>query len=230
MGAAGHSSTFVRTVTQVCGSWRSGLLRDQAALQRLHFTWLRPVAEPAGVPSRRLPALVSQVRLARTSSAGGAPLPGDCADHVPSACLAVQASAAGNVRAALVAARWLHEAGDPDAVQHWQRAPKHPEAQFRLGYASYKGTYDLPQDSDKAFLLLSRALRQLSAQPLVLPPLMSEEGCQDLLCRSACILAMHLDGNRAVHRACYTPPEAGCGERLPRLGTPPGLAPQHWAV
>ena len=128
--------------------------------------------------------------------------------------------------AALIAARWLHEAGDPDAVKYWQRAPKHPEAQFRLGFARYKGTYGCPQDSEDAFMLLGRALRQLSAQPLVLPPLMAEADCRCLLGRSACILAMmHLDGEATPQstehavRLLKLAVESGCPDSERLLGS-----------
>ena len=124
-----------------------------------------------------------------------------------------QAVNAGNLSASLAAARLCELSAEPeDAAQHWARAARlgHPEAQWRLGFAFYRGIQG-PRDSEEALMWLSRAAKQLvgvvADQPVDLPetpaqhippavPLfMTTASCRRTLANAAHILGcLYLDG------------------------------------
>ena len=115
----GSQAVLALAVSQVCSSWRRAVASDPRSLRQLQFRLVR--LRPPADPSTSLPQLV------------------DCAVR------------AGNMAAAIVAARHIdavrcrlgstaakHAAYD--AARCWTRAAKlgHPEAQYRVGIASYK--------------------------------------------------------------------------------------------
>lgn len=156
LAQAGHSSTAARTLGQVCASWRRGLAEERSALQQLRFVRLKPLN--AGSSSNS----------STSSGGGGGSMAGVAASDGPSRTelpwLVQRAIKAGNVAAAVVAARHLeltcrgHDtggrraaaaaAGVSDCARCWTRAAKagHPEGQWKLGLWHYKvrGLYCLP--------------------------------------------------------------------------------------
>ncbi|PRW60596.1 cobalamin biosynthesis [Chlorella sorokiniana] len=71
-------------------------------------------------------------------------------------------AAAAAVQAAAVGAAGEH--GLDEAARYWRKAAKlgHPEGQWKLGWAHYKGLMGLSADGEEALLWLGRAARQLA--------------------------------------------------------------------
>lgn len=175
-------------------------------LSQVCRAWRHALA--ADVPVLRCLGFVG-LRLRSPRSDPVAPLPA----------LVAAAAAAGNVRAAVAAARHLDcvqgQLGRAaaararcDAARLWLRAAKlgHAEAQCRMGMATYRGLMGQPQSSEDAAMWLGRAVKQLAdclrlagdGSPLVplaadgsalLPPLTSLEDCRRLLAQAAHALA-----------------------------------------
>ena len=189
---SGNSAAVARTLSQVCLPWRTAISSDKTILKALKFEKL-VLRE---MPKRRQFA---------------AALPW---------CVEL-ASAAGNVSAALLAARYCQAQGcEIEARKHWTRAARagHCEAMWRIGVSYYHGRTALQQDSEEALLWLTRVVRALLPSPLaeteqlssslVLPPkdpspspssaclLMSPALIAETLRESAHILGViYLDGD-----------------------------------
>ena len=103
---AGHSSSFARSLSQVCTGWRRGLGEERAALQRLRFSRLELLPAPCGSGS--------------SSTAAAARQPGR-SGHPTLPWLVQQAVQAGNVAATVAAARWLEHQQAPGRGQGGRR-------------------------------------------------------------------------------------------------------------
>lgn len=175
---AGHSSELARALSQVCGSWRRGLAEERAALARLRFTRLEHTAGSGAAAPVQLPWLVHQAVKAGNVAATVAAArwldrqPGRPQRPVCPRTAAATAYAAGTwyrgceaavAAVASASATAVPRGGDADAARYWSRGAKmgHPEAQWRLGFAHYKGLMGLAHDGEEAHLWLSRAARQL---------------------------------------------------------------------
>lgn len=113
----------------------------------------------------------------------------------------LQAVNASNASACLAVARFYETAGEQEAAgRYWKIAARagHPEAQWRVGYACYKGTTG-SSDSEDALLWISRAAKQLAdvlaARATALPLMMTLRECRKILSQAAHIVGiLHLDG------------------------------------
>jgi hypothetical protein len=113
----------------------------------------------------------------------------------------VQAVAANNLTAAVATARYCELSSVPeDAGRYWMRAGRlgHPEAQWRCGYAYYKGLLGHTRDSEEALLWLSRATKRLAEVVFDgdhAPVLTTALQCRAILAQAAHVLGfLHLDG------------------------------------
>ncbi|KAI7836914.1 hypothetical protein COHA_009246 [Chlorella ohadii] len=75
-----------------------------------------------------------------------------------------QAGHSSSLARTAAAAGAAGEHGSDEAARYWRKAAKlgHPEGQWKLGWAHYKGLMGLAADGEEALLWLSRAARQLA--------------------------------------------------------------------
>jgi TPR repeat protein len=125
----------------------------------------------------------------------------------------LQAVHAGNLSACVAAARLCEQSNTLErGAKYWGQAARlgHPEAQWRVGLAFYKGILGQQRDPEEAMMWLSRAAKQLTAavddaqgsgaanEPppaTSLPPMMTAACCRSTLSQAAHILGiLHLDG------------------------------------
>jgi len=164
------NSKFILNVAAVCSGWRQMAVNDTELLRDVNFL----IDENRPFNGQNVPT--HMIRFFQCP-----PIP-----H-----LVLQASKAGNGSAALAAGKLLELQGDrAGAMRHWRKAAKagFREAQLRVGEAFYKGSCNLPQDPEEAFLWLNRAVRGLPDAPPV-------AGKDDTAAKAFLILAfMYFDG------------------------------------
>lgn len=248
LAQAGHSATTARTLCQVCPAWRQGLAGERGAMRQLRFACLHRLPAPqaagnssssAGSSGRRAAAPLLPRLLELAIQAGNVTGTVLAARHLEQQQLALLGGSSGFGSGSCGedhgAATWYGSsrragragvaggpAGQSDAARLWCKAAKlgHPEAQWKLGFARYKGLMGLLRDGEEALLWLTRAAKQLGAltgvplepgpttgdvvestAPAVtaagkaLPPLMSVAVCRQILSQAAHILGyLNLDG------------------------------------
>lgn len=142
------ASKIAATMSQVCCSWRHSLAQERILWQSLAFQkiWRAPTM---------LSGHSSILVKIRTSNAKQSTL-------LPF--VLRQAIEAGNISAAVIAARFYEEYGDIDqARKYWMKAARlqHPEAQWKIGTAYYNADLGLHQDPEECALWLTRSAKTL---------------------------------------------------------------------